>query len=95
MQSAPAHIPATRVASFGEELAESDLIRGSAIRILGRAAVASGHLVNIHLHAGWDPGHPARLPLAAWPDDSRKTSLITMDLLSERCHRHTTSQVPR
>src|ERR1700677_5245650 len=34
MQSAPAHIPATRVASFGEGLADPDLIRGSAIRIL-------------------------------------------------------------
>lgn len=27
--------------------------------------LASGHLVNIHLHAGWDPGHPAHLTLAA------------------------------
>src|SRR4051812_28883938 len=34
MLSAPAHIPATRVVSFGDGLADPDLIRGSAIRIL-------------------------------------------------------------
>ena len=32
MLSAPAHIPAIRVASFGAGLADPDLIRGSAIR---------------------------------------------------------------
>jgi DNA-binding transcriptional LysR family regulator len=25
----------------------------------------NGHFVNIHLHAGWDPGHPAHFTLAS------------------------------
>ena len=34
MQSAPAHIPAIRVASFGAGLAAPDLIRGAVMRTL-------------------------------------------------------------
>jgi len=41
MQSAPAHIPATTVASFGAGFADPDLILGAAIWTFHRAVAAA------------------------------------------------------
>jgi hypothetical protein len=59
MQSAPAHIPAIRVASFGDGLAAPDLIRGSAMRTLSPSS-CENPVCSANLITGTSPAYDTR-----------------------------------
>ena len=59
MQSAPAHIPAISVASFGAGLAEPDLIRGAAMQTLSARSCASP-VPAANSITGTSPAHDTR-----------------------------------
>jgi hypothetical protein len=60
MQSAPAHMPATTVTSFGDGLAAPDLIRGSAICTFSPSNRESPDC-SANVSTGTSPAHDTRL----------------------------------
>ena len=69
MQSAPAHIPATTVVSFGAGLADPDLIRGSVMRTLAANSCANP-VWAANVITGTSPAHDTRWSSSKTADDA-------------------------
>jgi hypothetical protein len=82
MQSAPAHMPATTVASFGAGFADPDLIRGAMMRIFSPSNLPSP-VCWANVITGTNPAH-----------DTRLSSSNTADSAANLCETCTGSAFP-
>ena len=82
MLSAPAHIPAISVVSFGAGLADPDLIRGAAIRTFS-ASSRDSPVCSASVITGTSPAH-----------DTRWSSSNTADSAANLCETCTGSAFP-
>ncbi|BBY58513.1 hypothetical protein MSAR_16490 [Mycolicibacterium sarraceniae] len=82
MQSAPAHMPATTVASFGAGFADPDVIRGAMMRTFSSNNLPSP-VCSANVMTGTSPAH-----------DTRLSSSNTADSAANLCETCTGSAFP-